>query len=111
MTIGEKNRLIEIWKDTAAVGSELPNWVLHRKRWAKIKGETGMATIRGAATNGGVVTPLDRYSFRVNYDPTITSGMQVREFDGTRYNIVRVVHDKEDRDWTDIVAETGGSNG
>ena len=53
---------------------------------------------------------MDRYSFRINYDRSITVGMQIRERDGTRYNIISVRHDKAEHDWTDVVAETGGSN-
>ena len=113
--IGEHNRRIEIWKFSGAknaANEPLPNaWTLHKRKWARIRGETGMATIRAAATAGGVNTPIDRYSFRVNYDTSITVEMQVRERDGTRYNVLSVRHDKADREWTDIVAETGGSDG
>jgi len=113
--IGDRNRLVEFWKDSGAVdeaNEPVPDpWVLHKKKWAHIKGETGMGTIRAAASAGGINTPLDRYSFRINYDKSITVGMQVREKDGTRYNILSVRHDKVDRNWTDVVAETGGSNG
>lgn len=113
--IGEYNRRIEIWKPTGAknaANEPLPNaWELHKSKWSRVRGETGMATIRASAAAGGVNTPLDRYSFRVNYDPSITVSMQVRERDGTRYNILSVRHDKANREWTDIVAETGGSNG
>jgi len=113
--IGEHNRLVEIWSPTGAVNSAnepLPDaWALHKSKWARIRGETGMGTIRAAAAAGGVHTALDRYSFRVSYDTSITNKMQIRERDGTRYNILTVRHDKADRDWTDIVAETGGANG
>jgi SPP1 family predicted phage head-tail adaptor len=113
--IGDRNRLVEFWKPSGAVNEAnepLPDaWVPYKSKWAHIKGETGMGTIRAAASAGGVNTPLDRYSFRVNYDTSITIDMQVREKDGTRYNILSVRHDKVDRNWTDVVAETGGSNG
>lgn len=112
--IGEHNRLIAIWKPTGAVNEAnepTGEMVLHKNKWARIRGETGMGTIRAAAQAGGVHTPLDRYSFRVSYDKSITVKMQIRESDGTRYNILSVRHDLANRDWTDIVAETGGSNG
>lgn len=112
--IGERNRRIEIWRPSGAVNSAnepTGEMVFVKRKWAKIRGETGLATIRAAASAGGINTPLDRYSFRVNFDPSITGGMQVRELDGTCYNILAVRHDKADREWTDIVAETGGSNG
>lgn len=115
MTIGQKNRRIEIWRLSDAVDSAndpLPDpWIKVKEKWAKIKGETGMASIRAAAAAGGINTPLDRYSFEVNYDTSITVGMQLRERDGTRHNIIGVRHDKAKRNWTHIITETGGSNG
>lgn len=112
--IGEFNRRIEIWKPSGAVDAAnqpLPTaWVLHKEKWARIKGETGMATIRAAASAGGINTPLDRYSYRINYDRSIGTDMQIRDRDGDRLNIVSVRHDKANREWTDIVAEVGGSN-
>ena len=114
MTIGDKNRRIEIWKRDGSLDEyNQPNpdsWALHKARWANIKGESGLGSIRSSAA-AGVNTPLDRYSFRVNYDPSITVEMQIREKDGTYYNIVAVRHDKANREWTDIVGETGGSDG
>lgn len=114
MTIGDKNRRIEIWRNTGALDAAnepvADPWVLHKEKWANIKGDSGMASIR-ASNAGGISTPLDRYSFRVNYDPSILPDMQVRERDGTRYNILAVRHDKGDREWTDLIGETGGSNG
>lgn len=114
MNIGERNRRIEIWQPTGgkdAANEPLANaWALFKSKWAHVRGESGLGTIRSAASAGGIHTPLDRYSFRVNYDPSITVKMQVREHDGTQYNIVAVRHDKAHRNWTDIVAETGGAN-
>lgn len=114
--IGDKNRKIAIWKptgETDAANEPLPDaWVLHKEKWAKIKGETGMGTIRNAAMAGDVVsTPIKRYSYRVNYDTSITTLMQIRERDGSRLRIVSVGHDKANREWTDIVGEAGGVDG
>lgn len=115
MSIGERNRRIEVWKPTGAVDAAnqpLPNaWVLHKAKWAHVKGETGMAAIRSAAQSEGINTPLDRYSYRVAYDTSVTVDMQIREHDGSRLNIIGVRHDRANRDWTDIIAEVGGSNG
>lgn len=114
MTIGAANRRIEIWKLTGAVDAAnepLPDsWELHKERWAEIRGETGMATIRAAASADGINTPLDRYSYRINYTPGITVKMQIRERDGSRLNIVAVRHDKAGHEYTDIVGEYGGAN-
>lgn len=114
MTIGAANRMIEIWALSGAVDAAnepLPDsWELVKEKWAAVRGETGMSSIRSAASADGVNTPLDRYSFRVNYDTSITVKMQIRERDGTRLGIIAVRHDKADRNWTDIVAETGGAD-
>lgn len=110
--IGDKSRRIEIWKHdgTRNAANELApdGWHLYLCRWASIRGDTGMATIRASAN--GIAAPLNRYSFRVNWTPAITEAMQVRYKDA-RYNILSVRHDQADRNWTDIVAELGGSNG
>lgn len=113
--IGDRNRRIHIWKPSGAVdGANEPipdDWVLHTSRWANVKGESGLATIRAAASASGINTPLDRYSYRIAYTPSITVSMQVRDPDGSRLQIVAVRHDKAGRDWTDIVAEEGGAGG
>ena len=113
--IGERNRKIEIWAHDGSVDAAnhpTPDgWKLFKRKWARIRGETGMGTIRAAASNDNINTPLDRYSFRVNYDTSINVTMQIRELCGDRYNILAVRHDKADREWTDIVGETGGSDG
>lgn len=115
MMIGKKNRLFEFWKLTGAkdaANDPLPDdYEFFKRRWGEIRGETGIGTIRAAASNGGINTPLDRYSVRINYTPSITVDMQMRERDGSRYNIVSVRHDKADREWTDVVGEIGGANG
>lgn len=113
--IGEANRRVEFWKPTGevdAANQPLPNaWELHKAKWAKARGDTGMASIRAAASNGGINTPLDRYSFRINYDRSITTDMQLRTPEGDRMNIVAVRHDMAMREWTDVVAEFGGVDG
>lgn len=112
--IGEKNRIIEIWAHNGvldAANRPTPaGWYKLKEKWARIRGETGMATIRAAAAADNINTPLDRYSFRVNYDTSIDVTMQIRDTTGDRYNIIAVRHDKADREWTDIVGEIGGSN-
>lgn len=113
--IGAKNRLVGFYRpsgETDAANEPVADpWELVKEKWAEIRGETGMGTVRAAAMSGGVNTPLDRYSFRVNYDTSLDITMQMRERDGTRYNIVSVRHDKADREWTDVVGETGGADG
>ncbi len=116
MTIGEKNRQIDIYSptmifDAANEPTGDDPWILFKTKWAQIKGESGMGKIRGAEPNGGVVTPLNRYSFRINYDRSISTVMQVRDREGNRYGVVSVLHDAAGRQYTDIVCEIGGANG
>lgn len=115
MSIGEKNRFIEIYRPSGEVDSAnepvADPWTLHKTKWAEVKGETGMGNIRSAASAGGINTPLNRYSFRVNYDVSIDNTMQIRDRIGNRFDVVNVLHDHARRVDTWIVADVGGSNG
>ena len=87
--IGEYNRLIAIWKPTGAVNEAnepTGEMVLHKNKWARIRGETGMSTIRAAA-RGGVSTRRWIIFVPRQLRQSITVEMQIRERDGTRYNI------------------------
>jgi SPP1 family predicted phage head-tail adaptor len=113
---GNKTRQIDFYVPTVVIdGANEPDgsdpWVLYATRWAEIKGETGMGRIRAEASAGGVNTPLNRYSFRINYDKTIDTTMQVRTPEGDRLNVLSVLHDLARRTYSDIVCEMGGSNG
>ena len=113
--IGKRNRFVTIHKPLTAVNTanEVEGWddTPFKEKWAEIRGESGMGSIRAAAAAGGVHTPLDNYSFRVNYDLSIDVTMQLRDSEGSRYNIIGVRHDKARRNWTDIIVQLGGSNG
>lgn len=69
MSIGTKNRLIRIYRRTDAVNEAnepLPDaWELFKTKWADVRGETGLSTIRSSASAGGVNTPMNRYSMAV----------------------------------------------
>jgi head-tail adaptor len=95
--IGKRNRFIRIYKPLPTVN--------------EVRGETGMGSIRAAAQAGGINTPLDNYSFRVNYDRAIDVRMRLVDSEGDTYNIIGVRHDKARRAYTDIVAQLGGANG
>ena len=82
----------------------------YRDRDRRIERQVGRAAPKSAQRDG-VNTPLDRYSYRVAFSPSIDATMQLREADGTRAQIIIVRHDKENRQWTDIVVEIGGANG
>lgn len=113
--LGDKNRRVEFWKLSGAEdGANEPvadPWVLHKAKWANFKAQRGMGAIRAAASAGGINTPLDRYSVSVDYDTSITVDMQMRDRNGNRFNILSVVHDFADREFTDVVCELGGANG
>lgn len=113
--IGKRNRLIKIYKPLSTVNAanESTGWETtpFKEKWAEVRGETGMGSIRAAAQAGGINTPLDNYSFRVNYDLSIGPTMQLRDPEGAEYNIIGVRHDKARRAYTDIIAQLGGSNG
>jgi len=113
MTIGEKNRKITINKPstTLDVENRPVGWVLHKTKWAQIMGQTGMGRIRSEASAGGVNTDLQRYSFRVNYDLSIDNTMQIVDPNGIEYDIQSVNHDHATRSHSDLVCQTGGSNG
>ena len=110
--IGKKNRLITFCTYTTAVdGANEPvntDCVTVKQKWAEIKGESGMGSIRAAAMAGDLVnTPLARYSYRVNYDTSITAAMHIHDSDGVALRIIGVRHDKANREWTDVIAEEG----
>lgn len=114
--IGKKNRLVEFYKPAGNTdaGNEptAPQWIFFKRKWASILGETGMGTIRSSVMAGNTIgTPLNRYSFRVDYDPSINESMQVRDRTGMHMDIITVRHDLANREWTDVIAEVGGANG
>lgn len=113
MTIGEKNRRISFYAPSTELDDEnLPvEWEFVKARWANIVSETGMGRIRSEASAGGINTDLRKYSFRIAYDLTIDTTMQIRDSMDVRYDVVTVLHDHATRKHTDVVAQVGGSNG
>lgn len=117
MTIGEKTRHVTINKRSTAVdtANESFDWVFFKKKWAEPKAQTGMARIRSEASAGGINTDLVRISFRVNYDLSIDNTMQLvmKAAEGVfiAFDIESVNHDHAGRQYTDLVCQTGGSNG
>lgn len=113
MTIGERTKLVHFYKPSPIVdgANQSTGWILHKSKWAWIKTETGMGRIRSESSAGGINTNLMRYSFRIKYDLTIDTTMQVRDPKGNFYNILTLIHDHASEMWTDVVAEIGGSNG
>lgn len=108
---GERNRLITIEKKVPgkdAVNQPIDVWTTHRKRWARPLGNTGMAAIRGAEQ--GVAVSPGKYSWRCNFHLDSTDAMRV-VYKGTIYDIKEIRHDLQNREWTDLVCETGASRG
>lgn len=112
---GEYNRAIDIQQRTGAVdgsGQLLDEWVsvFPHKLWSKIRGESGMATIRRDAIDKGVMTAPVRVSFRIRFRTNVDEGMRVvhrSQF----YDILRVQHDEAGREWTDLICEVGNNAG
>lgn len=111
---GEYNRAVSIEKRSGAVDSSnqlLDTWeVVHAQLWAKIKGESGMATIRRAGEAQGDMTTPTRISVRVRYRTDVDVGMRVVRR-GVPYDILRVQQDEAGREFTDLVCEAGGNDG
>lgn len=112
---GEYNRLIAVEKRSGEVdgsGQLLDDWLpaLPNKIWSKIRGETGMATIRRDAQQEGVMTTPVRVSFRIRYRTNIDEGMRVVHR-GVPFDILRVQHDEAGREWTDLICEGGNNAG
>ncbi|QYW02482.1 head-tail joining protein [Stenotrophomonas phage Silvanus] len=110
---GEYNRKIEIQKRSGAVdgsGQPLDEWITAHRLWSKIRGETGMATIRQAAAAQGIMVTTTRVSFRIRYRTDIDEAMRV-VYRGVAYDILRVQSDDAGREWTDLVCEEGANAG
>lgn len=108
---GERNRLISIEKlvpGKDAVNQPIEVWTLHKQRWARPLGNTGMATIRSAEQ--GVQVAPGKYSWRCNFHLDSTEAMRV-VYKGMIFDIKEIRHDLHRRQWTDLVCETGGNRG
>lgn len=117
--VGRYNRKIDIMQRSGvkdAAGEWPPgSWAIYKTVWSMIRGRNGMAYIReiGAANGTTVEASIDLKSFRVNYREDITTDMSIRfpATTGTLYDIVNVRPDSADRNFTDIIVRTGGSDG
>lgn len=116
MAAGELSRKIRIQKRAAGKDSlNRPNgaWETVLTLWSQPRGSTGMGTIR-AAEQGAPVN-VNQYSFRIRYRPDgLDIGMRVMYLeDGvpSYHEVIAIKHDLDRRAWTDIVCQTGGSDG
>ena len=113
LAAGQLNRLIEIQaKGTAVDGTNqpVPVWTMHARRWAQGMGATGMAAVRSAHETATL--PPVKYSWRLRYCPDagITIGMRVL-YKGVVFDIKDIRHDFAGHEYTDLVCETGATNG
>lgn len=118
MEAGKRNRRVFIQKLTPGQlpsGQPSNEWVSITAEpiWASIKAKSGLQT---AASDTEV--SASRYSIRVNYRPGVEASMRVVRADGggqpildTVYDIRAVLHDEENRAYTDLVCETRRGNG
>jgi phage head-tail adaptor, putative, SPP1 family len=110
---GEYNRKIEVQRRSGAVdgsGQPLDEWIVLHRLWSKIRTESGMATIRQAAQNDGIMSTARRVSFRVRYRTDIDEAMRVVHR-GVPYDILRVQPDEAGREFTDLICEVGANAG
>jgi SPP1 family predicted phage head-tail adaptor len=108
---GSRNRKIQIQRKAEgfdAANQEVTGWVPFLDRWARPLTATGMAAVRAADT--GVPMTPGRYSWRINYTPSITEGMRVN-YKGMTFDIRDIRHDLANREYTDLVCESGGNDG
>lgn len=120
LNAGEFNRRISIRERTVGEytdGQPLDTWTyVVCGIWAAIRGRTGMGAI--VAANGDVPLSVTPYSFRIRYRPSVNAAMQVLEHgpdgepdESNPFDIKAVQHDKDRREWTDLVCDQGASNG
>lgn len=110
--IGERNRLLRIMRRSTgrdAANQPIKGLEFVMRRWGKPVTATGMASVR-ASMEGVPATPV-RYSWRINYTPVGIDAGMFAQHGGVTYNIQEVRHDHAGRNYTDLVCETGGSNG
>lgn len=108
LAAGSLNRRITIQTRLAgsdAAGQPVDAWADLATRWADVRGETGMGTIR----NGGdVPAAIKKYSFRVRFIETVNESMRI-VYAGQIYMIEAVRMDWSRREWTDLVCTLVGS--
>lgn len=112
---GDYNRLILVRKAQTtldAANHPVKGWIIHKRKWARIVGQTGMGSLNAAASTGtGVSGAQVGYSFRLlGMDDSITQDMTV-EYKGAIFEIITVAHDYAGKEYTDLVVVAGGGRG
>jgi SPP1 family predicted phage head-tail adaptor len=118
---GDLSRLLRIERRVAGTDSlnrPLTGWEAVVSVWGQPRGRTGMGVVR--AEEQGVPADVSTHSFRIRYRPTgLDTGMRVRLDERrpddsvltTYYEITNIVHDRDRREWTDLVCRGGASDG
>lgn len=110
--IGEYNRKIEVQRrvGTGALNQPSNDWETFKSPWAKIRSASGMSVAQSMATSGIVDAPK-LYSFRLLGPHRDINENHRIVIKGAVYDIKTVRVDEANWEYTDIVAETGQSNG
>lgn len=113
MRSGSRNCLGNIEKRTAGTGplnQPLNTWEAHIEGvWADIRGAGGLGAIKEA--EGGVPDGGNVYSIRIKFRPTgVDEGMRYNH-NGRLFNIVKIRHDFNGREWTDLICVLGANDG
>lgn len=90
-------------------GTKLPSgqidpddFTLVRKRWANIRGQSGLASIRNEELNAQV----EKVSIRVRHMPDANNRMRLMHIkSGTYYYVTHVKHDEERDEYTDLICQ------
>lgn len=108
MRAGRLNRRVVIQQRLSTeneLGEKVSGWSTVTTVWANIMQKSGMETIR----NDMQMSVVDS-SIRIRYRTDIHAGMRV--LDGnTVYDIQAVILDRQNKQFTDLVCQTGASNG
>jgi len=108
MRAGRLNRRVVIQQRLAAeneLGEKVSGWSIVATVWAHIMQKSGMETIRSEMQ----MSVVDA-SIRIRYRSDITAGMRLMD-GSTVYDIQAVILDRQNKQYVDLVCQTGASNG
>lgn len=106
MSATKRRRLIYVQRRVDGVDSlnqPLSGFETILTLWAHIRGQNGMAAVRGMEE--GIDVATTRYSFRIKYRPTGLDDDMIVLYAGREYAITDIRHDHDGHVWTDVVCE------
>jgi head-tail adaptor len=110
-TLNVKGTIDRRTPGTDALNMPLATWeVFIEDVWANVKGQTGLGAVREA--QGKIPDGGSLYSIRIRFRPNagITAGMRYSAGD-QHFDIHKIRHDFERREWTDLICTHGASDG